>query len=155
MCPNSRLIYTLTYRALREFANGRKSVNPMEALHTLQTSVPFSVCGKTEDVMRKANRSFNERAIAPVGVHEALYECRGKEMCGWVLSLTRCNGASWLTALDSDQIHAQLLTARNRAYAHRVTQALGTWRYPLMRIDATAREIKHWVDMPLSFSIPF
>lgn len=127
MCTTSRMIYILTYRALREFANGRKSVNPIEELHKMETCVPFSVCGKTHDVMMKAQRSFNQRFLAPVGVHEPLSQVPAKYMTRIItwnnMPTGHFEGRSHLRRLTYIEVCNRIATLKNRAYARKATRA--------------------------------
>lgn len=132
MCTSTRMIYILTYRALREFNAGRKSVNPIAAMHQMETSVPNSVCHHTHDVMMLANRSFQQRHLAPVGVHEAYYH-HSSDKYGYHSEW------SWLRLRCGSDVHFNLNQARNRAYAIR---ALNTWNYSLSKIDNTAAWLK-------------
>lgn len=132
MCTTARMTYQLTYRALREFNSGRKSVNPIEALHKMETCVPYSVCSKTHTVMMLAQRSFNQRYLAPVGVHET-----------WLSHSTSLSDSTIILSEISVlrhkfygfKIHALLLDARNRAYSRKATRKPSN----LCRLEATER----------------
>lgn len=129
MCTTARMTYILTYRALRECASGRKSVNPIEAMHKLETAVPYSVCAKTHTVMMLAQRSFNQRYLAPVGVHEPLFTAKPNRIYNHQL------GASTLRNCSDETIHARLTFMRREVQAHK---AVHYWHNHLSKIDNKA-----------------
>ncbi len=138
MCTSTRLIYTLTYRALREFASGRKSTNPIEVLHQMETSVPFSVCSHTHRIMMLALRSFNQRYLAPVGVHETRLFHMTNRFGAPMLEISSLRYVSH-NAIDT-AIHA----ARNRAYAARATGYYGHFG----KLQSTERLVARNLPLP-------
>lgn len=147
MCSHTRLIYTLTYRALREFASGRKSVNPIEELHRMETCVPFSVCLKTHDTMMKAQDSFNDRYLKPSIVHEPLIYTKAINLTKAtkrVVGISRFRD-NWDVKVKAN---IQIRELKARLWAHKVS---GFYSHvPLQRLDAKARVIRLFSSLPLS-----
>lgn len=139
MCTTARMTYILTYRALRECASGRKSVNPIEAMHKLETAVPYSVCAKTHTVMMLAQRSFNQRYLAPVDVHEPLFTAKPNRIYNHQL------GASTLRNCSDKTIHARLTFMRQQTFTRRVYGI----RNVLGKVARWERMIKRGTDLPL------
>ncbi len=146
MCTSTRLIYTLTYRALREFASGRKSTNPIEVLHQMETSVPFSVCSHTHRIMMLALRSFDQRVLVPVGVHEPISWLNINKMNVGekAEAIALINARSYLRHETPAGIQNALRAARNRLYAHRAT---GYWGH-LRKLESTEWIIAHNLFLP-------